>query len=166
MSDTLPTEGADTLGMLEGMPGLGDFQLHSNEKKSKLDIDRLDQAGLLHLRAQIDAKIVGTSLSEVNLVKETLIQLQFAKVLQADAGKTINSVPMNQRAQVQNSIAAILDKLTRIQATLYSAEYTKRLQATLVKVLRTLPHETQVMFFEMLDLEAVELKAEMGDTNV
>lgn len=142
--------------------GLEDYSLEKREKDDKFDISALNQAELLALRTKIEAKITGTTLSELNLVKETLFQFQSAKVLQAEAGAANSDVPMNQRAQVQNSIAKILDQLGKIQMELYSSEKLKRLQAAVIKIVKQLPKPQQDTFFEQIesDFQVAEMEVD------
>ncbi len=142
-------------------PKLTDYSLEVPQKVEKFDISAFDQRELLALRAKVDSKLQGLSLDEVNLVKETLLQFQAAKVLQADAADEDSGTPMNQRAQVQNSIANILSTLGKIQMELYDSEKLKRLTAATVKAVKLLSPEAQKAFFEAFqaDLEQVEAEA-------
>lgn len=141
---------------------MADFSLEKSANTSKNDIDSLDSSQLLALHARIEAKLTGLRLSDVNLEKETLLQFQRAKVLQEDANKKDSGVPMNQRAQVQNSIAGILGTLSKMQSELHDSESIKRMKAAVVKVVRTLPKEAQAQFFELLEIEFQQAQAEMA----
>jgi hypothetical protein len=117
------------------------------------DIEKLDEAGLLELRSKIDARLPIKSLDDLDLVQESLRQLQMAKQLQADAAKKDAGVPMNQRAQVQNSISNIITTLAKVQMELHTSERHKRIQSAVVKVVKSLPKEAQDRFFELLEAE-------------
>lgn len=162
MSNEFPSSPEEALTGVPENTGLRDFSLEIKPKSSKTDLNSMDQSELLALRDEIDAKITGTSLSEINLAKEALLQLQKAKQLQVDAELDKKSIPMNQRAQVQNSIKGIISDLAGIQMKLYDSEYVKRLKAAVVKVVRTLPKEQQTQFFDLMDMEAEKVQAEMG----
>lgn len=140
---------------------LQDFSLADVETNDKFDLSTMSQGELLALRAKIDGKLTGLSLSEVNLVKETLLQFQTAKSLQADANESGSDVPMNQRAQVQNSIANILTSLAKVQMELYDSERLKRLQAAVIKTVKKLPKEAQDTFFEALERDLNEAASEI-----
>lgn len=135
------------------MPALQDFNLQPAENKPKVPLDDMSREELLDLHAKIEQKIGGLNLGEVNLVKETLLQIHRGKALQEDASNKESGVPMNQRAQVQNSLANLLSQLAKIQVTLYSSERIKRIQAACVKVVKTLPTKQQDAFFELLEEE-------------
>lgn len=122
----------------------------------------MTQAELLTLRGKIDEKLSGMHLNDLNLVQEVLIQLKKAKILQNSANKPNSGVPMNQQAQVQNSIVKILSDLAKLQNTLFDSEQRKRLQAATIKAIKTLPPEAQFVFFEAYEpvLEQAEKRME------
>lgn len=147
---------------LEDGSGLQDFTLHDTKKPTKVgDLDAMTEAQLLQLRAQIDARIPGLSLAEVNMTKELLLQLRSAKLLQNSVNEEKSGVPANQKAQVQNSIGNIIDKLAKIQMELYDSEAMKRLKAATIRVIRTLPKPQQDQFFDLMDLETEKIEAEL-----
>jgi len=152
MSSTFPLESGQ----------LKDYSLHEPPKSKKVgDLDSMSEGELLALRSQIDSRLTGTKLSEVNLTKELLIQLRSAKLLQAKVTEADSDVPANQKAQVQNSIGGIIMNLSKIQMALYDAESMKRLKAATIRVVKTLPKPQQDQFFELMDLEIEEIEAEM-----
>lgn len=122
-------------------------------KASVFDLDKLDTLGLLELRAKIEEKLPIKSLEDVNLVRESLTQLQMAKSLQAAANERESGVPMNQRSQVQNSLSGIITTLAKVQMDLYTSERIKRVQSAVVKVVKQLPKASQELFFDMLENE-------------
>jgi hypothetical protein len=143
-------------------PGLlRDFSLEKTTNSSKIDLKQLDQAALLSLRAEIDSKLTGIKLSDVNLEQETLIQYQQAKVLQIEASKEDSKVPMNQRAQVQNSLANLLTTLGKIQMELHDSESLKRLKAAVIRTVKAQDKPFQDMFFELLERELDAAETEM-----
>lgn len=134
------------------MPELQDFNLQPEENAALVPLDNMSTDQLLDLHAKIEQKIGGLQLGEVNLVKETLLQVHRAKALQ-EAASTDKSVPMNQRAQVQNSLGNMLTQLAKIQMSLYSSERIKRIQSACVKVVKQLPKKQQDLFFDLLEEE-------------
>lgn len=148
-------------------PKLREFSLHSETVLAQFSAESviyslksMSQDDLLRIRGEIDGKLTGITLADVNLVKETLIQLQMAKALQAKANGN-NDVPVNQLAQVQNSLASILERLAKTQEGLYTSETVKRMKASLVKIVKQLPKEAQEAFFESLAVEFKAAQAEM-----
>lgn len=116
------------------------------------DLSSLSQADLITLRERIDASLTGVRLSEVNIARELLIQMQKAKQLQEDSDS--QSTPANQRAQVQNSLSKILTDLAKLQNATYTAERFKQLEGAIIRVLRDLPKEAQEAFFTAYISEA------------
>lgn len=158
MSNTTPEPGQST----PAAPGLKDFGgLHEGQNGSEIDLDSMEQADLLHLRAQIEARLKNLTLEDVNLVKETLIQLQLARQLQADANKKDSATPMNQRAQVQNSLSNIITTLAKVQMELYTSERIKRIQSVVVKVMKRQSEEVQKAFFDNLETELTLAEQQM-----
>lgn len=133
------------------MPELQDFSLQP-EENSGPTLTSMTMEQMLNLHAQIEQKIGGLNLGEVNLVKEVLLQMHRAKNLQEKASTEVG-VPMNQRAQVQNSLGAMLSQLAKVQVQLYSSERIKRIQSAVIKTVKTLPKKQQDIFFELLEQE-------------
>jgi enoyl reductase-like protein len=153
----MPTDSA-----LEDPPeDLPTYGLHKDKASASLSVESMDQAQLLALHSQIEGRLEGIRLKDVNLVREALIQLQKAKALQAEANQKESGTPVNQRAQVQNSLANILQSLARIQDSLHNSESIKRLKAALVKALKTLPTEQQEAMFAAMGTEIDLIKAEI-----
>ncbi len=100
---------------------------------------------LLRQRAAIDALLPAVKLADLDLEKEVVIQYQQAKALLQSVMSS--DAPANQKAQVANSCASVLDQLIKMQARLYSAERVKAIEAALIKTLKCLPKETQEAFF-------------------
>jgi len=62
-----------------------------------------------------------------------------------------DNVPANQRAQVLNSVSSILEKITKTRTELYNAEMVRRIEQTLIKVMKDQPKEIQEAFFEQYE---------------
>lgn len=142
-------------------PTLPDFNLAPTPKSTNTDLGSMTQAELLTLRAEIDEKLSGMHLNDLNLVQEVLIQLKKAKILQNASNKPNSGVPVNQKAQVQNSIVKILSDLAKLQNTLFDSEQRKRLQAATIKAVKTLPPEAQHVFFEAYEPVLAEAEKRM-----
>jgi hypothetical protein len=153
----------DSLPEAPKSSGLASFSLEKVENTSKYDLNSMSQADLLALHSKVEGKLKGLRLSEVNLEKETLIQFQKAKALQEKANAA-SDVPVNQLAQVQNSIRTILESLSKMQMELHSSEEIKRWKAALIRVVKELPKETQTKFFDLLETEAQAVEQELQST--
>ena len=83
-------------------------------------------------------KINAASLSELNLDEELLIQYQNAmstfELIRYDP-----ETPANQKAQILNTISAILTNIVKLQTELYDAERLKKLESTLIATLQAFP---------------------------
>lgn len=141
---------------------LQDFSLHKPKAAPKYDIDAMSDEDLLKLRDKIEAKLSGLSLSDIDLMKEMLIQLKKAKILQEKAEKE-DETPLNQRAQVQNSISNIITRLAAAQTTLYDSERLKRLEAATIKCVKSLPKDAQDLFFSLYDVEIDKLEGKVPE---
>lgn len=116
-------------------------------QKSADPLDGLDIQGLLALRARIGTKIPPLSIAEMNLEEELVIQYYSAKALVAAvAGDDL--VPTNQKAQVQNSCAAILKTLADVKVAVFSAERVQAIQLALEKAFQGESEEVKKRFFE------------------
>ena len=57
-------------------------------------------------------------------------------------------VPANQKAQIANSCAGLLQQMTKSQSTIYSAERVKRMEVALLKSLHGMPQDVLEEFLE------------------
>jgi len=148
--------------------GLIDHDLHVETATGKISFDQIEtalqgmtQEQLLILHTKVTTKLEGITLENVNLVTETLLQLQKAKLLQEKASLS-REVPMNQRAQVQNSLSNIISTLAKIQSDLHTSESAKRLKSAVVRVVKTLPKEAQDHFFTLMQGEVDRINEELA----
>jgi hypothetical protein len=114
-------------------------------------------ASLIELRDQVTAKLPPLKLSEMNLEEEVMLQYLTIRELQTE---TINDddVPVNQRAQVANSVTASLNKLTELQERLRPTERHKAIENTLIRCLSKLPEETASEFLDEYEKVLRDLK--------
>lgn len=145
------------------MNDLADHSLQEGLQEPEIDLDTMTEGELISLRSEIESRIKIKALQDVNLVQEALFQLAQARELQALANKKGGDVPVNQRAQVQNSLKNIISELAGMQMRLYDSEFVKRLESATVKVVKTLPKEQQDKFFELLDTEMTVTQMDMGE---
>lgn len=88
------------------------------------------------VRVLVDIK--AQSLSELDLDQELLQQYKDAKQLFKDI-ELDDETPMNQKAQIMNSITAILTKIVENQTALYDSERVKLIESILIDVLKQYP---------------------------
>jgi peroxiredoxin len=140
-----------------------DLQLHPTPARSTsihAQIDNYSQTQLLELRGKIDQKLTGIKLAETNVVTELLVNYKKAQALQ-DGATEDKSAPLNQRAQVQNSLATILASIAKLQAKAYDSEQNKRMETALIRVLKDFP-DIREKFFEHYTAAVVQDFSEAG----
>lgn len=106
-----------------------------------------------------------TTLKELDLESETVQHYQVVKeylsqlpaIVFDENKQPIMGIEPNKIAQVMNTLTSILKDIVKIQVDLHNAEKNKKLESTLVKVLKTLPEETQAMFFKELETALASL---------
>lgn len=113
----------------------------------QVDLAGLDVDELLELRAQIDDRLPVKALKDLDLERELVLQLLASQRLQRDVLED-DETPANQRAQVSNSVAAILAQLVKLQAGVYTSERLKKIEQILIEVLNQLPEEQQDAFHQ------------------
>lgn len=117
--------------------------------KGKTSAPLLDDMGvgdLLMLRADIDARLPATKLSQMNLEEELVIQFLTVKELQNDV---LNSnEEANKKAQVANTVAATMQQLVKMQTELHTAERLKEIESRLIRCLNKVPEQYLREFFE------------------
>ncbi|MFA9216814.1 MAG: hypothetical protein ACEQSK_06880 [Sphingomonadaceae bacterium] len=111
-------------------------------------MDGLDDNGLLSLRHQIGLRLQ-TDLSKLDLAHELGAQYRAGMALLESVTNKNDGTPANQRAQVFNSVGAMLEKVIKQQKVVYSAERLKRFEAAFLKVLKSLEPDTARIFFDL-----------------
>lgn len=87
-----------------------------------------------------------SSLDDLNLKQELLEAYNKAKTLLAQA-EYDESIPLNQKVQAVNSIAAILQTIAKTQESLHNTQTITKIEAVLINVLKTYP-ELREAFLE------------------
>lgn len=102
---------------------------------------------LLDLRRAIDKALPSTSLQQMNLEEELVLQYHQVMELQT---KTMSSeeIPANQQAQVANAVAGILQQLVRMQSEFHTAERFKAMESLMLKYIKKLPIEVAEAFLD------------------
>jgi len=110
------------------------------ERKAPYNWSLLTVAELVRFRDEINRTLPPTELSKLNLEEETLLQFHTLRELQATVMDE-KEVPVNQRAQVANSVGAVLKNLGDQQITLYSSERFKDVENLLIRTLTKLEED-------------------------
>lgn len=101
---------------------------------------------LRKLRAEIDKRLPGSKVSDLNLEEELVEQYKVIKQLMDDVTDDFDVAP-NQKAQVANSVVQTLGQLVRLQEDLRRNETFKVMEGVLVEAIKTLPTATKDRFF-------------------
>lgn len=82
--------------------------------------------------------ITANNLSELDLDQELLSQYKTARAL-LDAVKTDKETPLNQKAQVLNTITSLISHIIKMQESLHNVEKLKVIENTLIETLKEFP---------------------------
>ena len=86
-------------------------------------------------------------LENLSLSDELSLNFQAAKALYAMIQHDLET-PANQKAQVLNTITAILQSIVKMRTDLVNAERMKILEQTLIDTIKVTPQDVQDTFFE------------------
>lgn len=116
----------------------------------QVNLDLLSPDELLELRKEIDQRLPTSSLNDLNLEKELVLQLLTVQKLQREVLAEAD-IPANQKAQTVNAVAANLATLAKLQTEVYTSERLKKVEQALVEALHTLPTSAQEVFIEQYE---------------
>jgi hemoglobin-like flavoprotein len=115
--------------------------------KDPLDVEHLTEEELFDVLSRVYQRLP-MQLTDLNLEQELMLQYRQTKLLMHSVVND-KATPANQRAQVANSCASVLDQINKMQTRLYTAERLKMIEQALVKAVKQhLPAEAQAQFFE------------------
>lgn len=114
-------------------------------RPTKQNWEILTVAELVRCRDEITAALPSLQLSKMNLEEEMLLQYHTLRELQGTVMED-DEVPVNQRAQVANTVAATLKTLGDQQIALYSSERFKQIENALIRELDKLPEDLAASF--------------------
>lgn len=126
---------------------LKSYSLKQPEAAPGISLLGMSDAALLSLRHEIDVKLK-IEIKNLNLTEELGLQYAQGKQLLSDV-QADDDTPANQKAQVFNSVGAMLDKIIKQQKIVYSAERIKRFEVAFLKVLDKLPPESKEVYFDL-----------------
>lgn len=86
------------------------------------------------------------NLLSIDMLAETIQLYRRAKKLMLKAMRVGSEAPVNQQAQVVNSLGALVKQLGSLQMRLYDSERLKKLETALIEMLADLPEEQQNSF--------------------
>ena len=94
------------------------------------------------------------ALSDINLEDEIVYQFISAKAM-LETVRANTLIPVNQRAQLQNSVAGIIDQLAKLQKAMYGPEQNRLRERALVSALKQHPN-LQSAYFAALESALAE----------
>lgn len=106
---------------------------------------------LIRFRDEITQQLPPLALKDMNLEEELLLQLHAVRALQNNVISD-DTIALNQRAQVANSVASILNKLVELQATVWTQERFKSIEAALIRALRDAPEDVAAKFLDSYEV--------------
>lgn len=109
------------------------------------ELEHLSVSELMELRQEIQNKLPASSLQDMDLEQELVYQFLTVKDLQNEGFKD-DRTPLNQKAQVANSVAATLGDLVKMQKGLYTSERFKAIEALLIQAIKKLPRDVAEAF--------------------
>ena len=113
----------------------------------QINLTGLDADQLLELRARVDSLLPVRSLKDLDLAQELVLQVQALQALQSRVMNDLET-PVNQVAQVANSLSAALSNLIKVQESTYDSERIKRLESVMIETLSTLSASAQAKFLK------------------
>lgn len=124
------------------------------EKLQALRTEKVPEMTRQELRA-LENALKESSLSNMNLEHELLVQYQTVKDLQDDVLNN-DDIPANQKAQVSNAVASTLGQLIKMQTELDRETRLKLMETCLIEAIQTLPVETKDAFFREYERMAAQ----------
>lgn len=119
---------------------------------SKFPVERL-----ISYMSEIRKRLPPLSIAEINLEEQLLMQYHSLQELFNEV-RNDDKTPVNQRAQVANSLQSALANLTKLQMDVYSSERLKMIEKLIIRMLRTLPEEAAVAFLDDYEAALKDLK--------
>lgn len=125
--------------------------------KTRLVFRGLPVSDLLMYHDEIRNLLPPLTLKEMDLEGELLMQFHAIRSVQ-NLVLDDESVPVNQRAQVANSVGTTLNRLAELQTSVYTSERFKRIENMLIRAVRELPPEQATKFLDTYERLLAEMK--------
>lgn len=140
-------EKANEIAELLGLPAIG----LRKPAEDQLATNKLDDREFADVDEQDDLSGMG-NFESINLVGETVrLFRQTRKLLSKVLSDT--KTPVNQQAQVANTLGTLLKGLSTQQTDLYNAERLKRLEAVVIQIVREVLPQQQDEFMRRYEEE-------------
>jgi len=139
------------------LPGSSDSPAPKLVIRGPVDLKGLSLEELLDLRARIEPLLPATSLQDIDLQRELVLQVTVLQQLQTSTHSD-ETIPPNQMAQVSNSLSSALANLVRVQNNVYTSERLKKIEVILIQALNNLPLQAQEEFFAAYETALEDLR--------
>ena len=139
------------------LPGSSDSPAPKPVTRGPVDLKGLSLEDLLDLRARIEPLLPATSLQDIDLQRELVLQVSVLQQLQTSTHGD-DTVAPNQMAQVSNSLSSALANLVRVQNNVYTSERLKKIEVILIQALNNLPLQAQEEFFAAYETALEDLR--------
>lgn len=116
-----------------------------------VSLEHYTLSDLLSLRASIERRLPAKALRDMNLERELILQHQASLELQNEVLRD-DETPANQKSQVANATATVLQQLIKLQETVYTTERLKSIENKLIEALNTLPTDVQERFLDAYEM--------------
>lgn len=115
-------------------------------KASEIDVESMELGDRLALLARIETSLPATSLRNVSMERMLILQLLTAQELQKDVLEEESATPTH-KSQVTNTLAGIIDTLSKLQIKLFSSERMKEIEAVLIDTVNDVMEQPAREFF-------------------
>jgi hypothetical protein len=116
-------------------------------KKFAFDWGSMPVTELVKHLDDIRAHLPNLEIKDISIEEQVLLQLHVLRQLQGDCLDD-ESIPLNQRVGLANSVSAVLKSLGELQNEIWTSERFKRIENSLIRALNTLPKEAAASFLE------------------
>ena len=128
-----------------------DKKLGPSQERAPFVWSALPVSLLVKYRDEILQNLPPTELDKFNMEQELLLQYHCVRELQNEVISD-DTIPPNQRAQVANSVASVLNKIAELQTEVYTSERFKNIENLLVRTLSKLPEDLAAEFLDQYEL--------------
>lgn len=127
-----------------------DKKLGPSQERAPFVWSALPVSLLVKYRDEILKNLPPTELDKFNMEQELLLQYHCVRELQNDVISD-ETIPPNQRAQVANSVASVLNKIAELQVGVYTSERFKNIENLMVRTLSKLPEDLAAEFIDQYE---------------
>jgi hypothetical protein len=120
----------------------------------------MDKVTLIKCYDEIRKHLPATSLKQMNLEEEIMLQLHNVRALQTDV-QDDDLIPLNQRVAAMKSVTDSLNRLAELQDKIYSSERFKSVENMMIRALMLLPEETARHFLDQYESSLLRGRVEM-----